>query len=223
MMNDKPDWIRLQKALAIESEQGFTDLMGKQYRFSEFFTLTFGKFPTGLPTNERRRWQELSVEFANYSNLGLQDRQRLISETRKYLYQLQQTVDKETIVSSSSPSSPSSPSSSSPSSSFTYSRILSSQAPTPSVQSPTPNPHVAGTPSSQIPNPQSKIIAEVSRRLAPKIDQKLRELPEIGIKKAGSLERLGLETVRDLLFYYPRDHIDYSRQAHIRELEAGRP
>ena len=32
---------------------------------------------------------------------------------------------------------------------------------------------------------------------------------------------LGLYTVRDLLFYYPRDHIDYARQAKIRELQAG--
>jgi ATP-dependent DNA helicase RecG len=214
MNNDKPDWIRLQKALAIEAEKGFTDLMGKQYRFSEFFTLTFGKFPTGFPSTERRRWQDLSIEFANYSNLGLQDRQHLISETRKYLYQLQQTIEKETTSSSSSPltlspssPTPSTPSSSSPSS-FTYSRILASQSQTPSAQSPNPN-------------PQSSIPNEVKRRLAPKIDQKLRELPEIGIRKAGSLERLGLETVRDLLFYYPRDHIDYSRQANIRELEAG--
>lgn len=27
--------------------------------------------------------------------------------------------------------------------------------------------------------------------------------------------------MRDILFYYPRDHIDYARQVNIRELEAG--
>ncbi|MDF5733741.1 MAG: hypothetical protein PUP92_38665, partial [Rhizonema sp. PD38] len=62
MTNDKPDWLRLQKALAVEAEQGFTDLVGKQHRFSEFLTLTLGKFPTTLPSVERRRWQELAAQ-----------------------------------------------------------------------------------------------------------------------------------------------------------------
>ncbi|WP_017319248.1 ATP-dependent DNA helicase RecG [Mastigocladopsis repens] len=196
MTNDKPDWIRLHKALAIEAEQGFTDLMGKQYRFSEFLTLTFGKFPTGLPSAERRRWQELAAEFANYPNLVLEDRQHLVAETRRYLYQLQQATEggvgevgevggvrevggeKYTPLSSSS----------------SYSKIQ---------------------------NPKSQIVAELSRRLAPNLDQKLSDLPEIGVRKAGNLARLGLLTVRDLLFYYPRDHIDYARQVNIQELVAG--
>ena len=95
MTTDTPDWIRLQKALAIEAEQGFTDLLGKQYRFSEFLTLTFGKFPTGLPSIERRRWQELAAEFANYPNLAVEDRQHLVAESRRYLYQLQQAIEGE--------------------------------------------------------------------------------------------------------------------------------
>ncbi len=89
MTNDTPDWTRLQKALAIEAEQGFTDMMGRQYRFSEFLTLTFGKFPAVLPSTERRRWQELAAQFASYPNLVSEDRQHLIAETRRYLYQLE--------------------------------------------------------------------------------------------------------------------------------------
>lgn len=89
MTNDTPDWTRLQKALAIEAEQGFTDMMGRQYRFSEFLTLTFGKFPPVLPSTERRRWQELAAQFASYPNLVSEDRQHLVAETRRYLYQLQ--------------------------------------------------------------------------------------------------------------------------------------
>lgn len=90
MTTDKPDWIRLQKALAIEAEQGFSDLVGKQYRFSEFLTLTFGKFPTALPSTERLRWQELATQFASYPNLEREGRQNLVANTRRYLYQLQQ-------------------------------------------------------------------------------------------------------------------------------------
>ncbi len=78
MTNDTPDWTRLQKALTIEAEQGFTDLMGRQYRFSEFLTLTFGKFPAVLPSTERRRWQELAAQFASYPNLVSEDRQHSI-------------------------------------------------------------------------------------------------------------------------------------------------
>jgi ATP-dependent DNA helicase RecG len=185
MTTDTPDWIRLQKALAIEAEQGFTDLLGKQYRFSEFLTLTFGKFPTGLPSIERRRWQELAAEFANYPNLAVEDRQHLVAETRRYLYQLQQAIEGEAEGDEGDKRDKGAKSS--------YSLSL----------------------------PKSQIVAEVSRRLAPNLDQKLSDLPEIGVRKAASLARLGLYSVRDLLFYYPRDHIDYARQVNIQELVAG--
>ncbi len=88
MTNDTPDWIRLHKALAVEAEHGFTDLVGNQYRFSEFLSLTFGKFPSALPPHERRRWQELSVQFASYPHLEIEARQSLIAEARRYLYEI---------------------------------------------------------------------------------------------------------------------------------------
>ena len=177
MTNDTPDWVRLQKALAIEADKGFTDLMGKQYRFSEFLCLSFGKFPTSLPPGERGRWQELAHKFANYPYLEVEERQHVVAETRRYIYQLQQEPK--------------------PSSTETllYQR--------------------------QKTQPKSPIVAEVSRRLAPKIDQKLSELPEIGPRQADKLAALNLYTVRDLLYYYPRDHIDYARQVNIRELQGG--
>lgn len=181
MTNEKPDWIRLQKALAVEAEHGFTDLLGKQYRFSEFLSLTFGKFPIVLAAIERRRWHELAAQFANYPNLGLEDRQHLIAETRRYLYQLQQEGEQ-------------------------GSKEVGEQGRVNKFK---------------ISNTKSPVLAEVSRRLAPKIDQKLSDLPEIGIRKADNLARLGLYTVRDLLFYYPRDYIDYARQVNIRELQGG--
>ncbi|MEH2024374.1 ATP-dependent DNA helicase RecG [Nostoc sp.] len=186
MINEKPDWIRLQKALEIEAERGFTDLVGKQYRFSEFLSLTLGKFPTGLPQTERRRWQGLAVQFASYPHLAAKERQHLVAETRRYLSQLQQEEQGEQGSKGVEEQG----------------RIYQSKIP------------VAC-------DPKSKIISELSRRLAPNIEQKLSDLPEIGFKKAGNLARLGLHTVRDLLFYYPRDHIDYARQVNIRELQAG--
>jgi ATP-dependent DNA helicase RecG len=178
MTNKTPDWIRLHKALAFEAENGFIDLLGKQHRFSEFLSLTFGKFPPGLPQKERSRWQEIAIQFANYPNLALAEKKDLVAEVRKYLHQLEEELETKT-----------------PPKIYE----LKNQNPT------TPTP----------------IVAEVSKKLAPKIDQKLSTLPEIGIKKAESLARLDLHTVRDLLFYYPRDHIDYGRQVNISELTGG--
>ncbi|MEB3343382.1 ATP-dependent DNA helicase RecG [Okeania sp.] len=53
------------------------------------------------------------------------------------------------------------------------------------------------------------------------LQQLLKDVKGIGIKNSDRLKSLGLFTVRDLLYYYPRDHIDYARQVNIRDLEAG--
>ena len=53
------------------------------------------------------------------------------------------------------------------------------------------------------------------------LDRCLGELLEIGRGNSKYLERLGLLKVRDLLFYYPRDHIDYARQVNIAQLVPG--
>jgi ATP-dependent DNA helicase RecG len=189
MTNDTPDWVRLQKALAIEAEQGFTDLVGKQYRFSEFLTLTFGKFPTAIASTERRRWQELATHFAGYPNLELEDRQHLVAQTRSYLYQLQKITEE----------------------------VGSGELGVGEKQG---REEYQLTPLSPVSSTPVK-ITELNRRLAAHPSQKLSDLPEIGAKKASNLARLGLFTVRDLLYYYPRDHIDYARQVNIQELEAG--
>lgn len=52
------------------------------------------------------------------------------------------------------------------------------------------------------------------------LDQPLSRLADVG-RKAEYLAKLNLYTVRDILFYYPRDHIDYARQVNISELMAG--
>lgn len=187
MNNDKPDWIRLQKALTVETEQGFINLQGRQYLFNEFLTLIFGKFPVGLPTDERRRWQEFAVKFANYPNLETEDRQHLVAETRRYLYKLQHQGEEESSTDN-----------------YNY-----------DTQSANSQRKV------QVQIPKTKIVAEINHRLAPDLDQKLSDLPQIGFKRAGQLQRLGLNTVRDLLFYFPRDHIDYANQVCIGELQAG--
>jgi ATP-dependent DNA helicase RecG len=43
----------------------------------------------------------------------------------------------------------------------------------------------------------------------------------VGPRNGKRLLKLGVQTIYDLLYYYPRDHIDYARQASISELEPG--
>lgn len=192
MAIEKPDWLRLQKALAIEAEQGFTDLVGRQYRFSEFLCLTFGKFPSGIPSEERDRWQQLAAEYADYSSLDIASRQSLVAQTRRYIHQFISTE-----------------------SGVEVEKIATPKTSTPKISVSESKPNY------KTPKTKSPIGAEISRRLAPGLNQKISELSEIGPRQADKLARLGLYTVRDLLYYFPRDHIDYARQVRINELQAG--
>ena len=53
------------------------------------------------------------------------------------------------------------------------------------------------------------------------LDQALTRVTGIGPANGNRLAKLGLYTVYDLLYYYPRNHIDYAKQVQIRELVAG--
>ncbi|MBP0011062.1 ATP-dependent DNA helicase RecG [Roseofilum sp. Belize Diploria] len=49
----------------------------------------------------------------------------------------------------------------------------------------------------------------------------LTNLPEFSVYHTRQLAKLNLHTVRDLLFYYPRNHTDYASQVFIADLEPG--
>ncbi|WP_313654144.1 ATP-dependent DNA helicase RecG, partial [Planktothrix agardhii] len=51
------------------------------------------------------------------------------------------------------------------------------------------------------------------------LEQSLEKI--IGPRNSDRVAKLGVLTVFDLLYYYPRDHIDYARQVKINELEPG--
>ena len=50
------DWVRLQKALAVEAERSYSDILGRKYRFSEFICLSLGKPPKALSSSDRVQW-----------------------------------------------------------------------------------------------------------------------------------------------------------------------
>ncbi|NEQ20994.1 MAG: ATP-dependent DNA helicase RecG [Microcoleus sp. SIO2G3] len=192
MGTESPDWLRLQKALAVEADKGFTDLQGNQYRFSEFLCLSFGKTPDILTLSERRQWQEIAAAFSHYPEMTVQQRQHLVAQTRQFLSQLQQ--EEFSRVAENEPAD--------------VSNITSSRSESPKVKSPRTTPLV----------PAKNEIKE-SQTLT--LDRALSELEDVGVRQSGYLARLGLHRVRDLLYYYPRDHIDYARQVNINQLEAG--
>lgn len=176
-MSEEWDWVRLQKALAIEAERGYSDLVGKQYRFSEFLCLSLGKPPKLIPPLERSRWQDLAQKFAEYSQLSSSRRTLLVTSTRNFLHQQKNLV--ENIV----------------------------------------NPPQPKTPRTASLSVESKARSYYACQNLD-LDLALYRVVDIG-RRSSYLERLGLYTVRDLLFYYPRDHLDYARQVQICHLEPG--
>ncbi|MGF1541548.1 MAG: ATP-dependent DNA helicase RecG [Pleurocapsa sp.] len=175
MRDNQPDWIRLQKALAVEGEKGYTDLMGNQYRFSEFLCLSLGKSYSSIPLTERSRWQDLASQFADYERLSSSQRKQLVTGTRNFLYQQRNYIE--------------------------------------TVSQP-PKPKLPRTASLNSGSQKSYFSQSLD------LDKPLSQVVEIG-RRSSYLERLGLYTVRDLLFYYPRDHLNYARQIQITHLVPG--
>jgi ATP-dependent DNA helicase RecG len=206
MSEHEMDLVRLQKALSVEAERGFNDLEGNQYRFSEFLHLTLSQANERLPSQEKRRCQEIAEKFAKYPELEFVERQHLVAETRRFLHQVKKlatdsktegfaTLRKETDGEN---------------------RSVKNSAYAPTV-SKSPSVKSSSSPTNSTPN--TAPIIEANRNIP--LDQLVTYLPGVGPKSAEKLAKLGLIYVRDVLYYYPRDHVDYARQVNIRELEAG--
>lgn len=190
-----PDWTRLQKALSVEAENGFNNLEGHRQRFSEFLCESLQAPPPSLPYLDQERWQVLAYDFSRYGDLSFAERQHLVADTRRFLHQTRKTLDVKTSPSQGQ------------STVGAGSAAAGSAAGRKPKQTKTKN-LVAGSPS-------------VYRSSGNPLDQALTYLKGIGPKNSERLAKLGLYTVRDILYYYPRDHIDYARQVKIRDLEAG--
>ncbi|MBD1923333.1 ATP-dependent DNA helicase RecG [Microcoleus sp. FACHB-831] len=193
MQTELPDWARLNKAFAVETERGFIDLQGKQYRFSEFLCLEFGKPPTTLPLKLRRQWQQMAVQFSRYANLTLEERQYLLAEARQFLDQQKQLLE---------------------------SGDYDSKDARRGDNATTAEQKTRKPPTNKIKTPKTAPLGEFNVASI-SLDQQLSSLPDVGPRKGDSLAKLGLSTVKDLLFYYPRDHIDYARQVSIANLIPG--
>ncbi len=93
-MSESINWSRLHKALAVEAQHGFIDLVGQQYQFSEFLCITLGKPPAQLLRPDQEQWRDLAREFSHYPELTVSDRKRLLTITDRLLTDAQaQLVD----------------------------------------------------------------------------------------------------------------------------------
>ncbi|WP_017718299.1 ATP-dependent DNA helicase RecG [Kamptonema formosum] len=191
METELPDWVRLQKALSIEAERGFNDLVGKEKRFSEFLGESFSRPPSGLSPYYRRRWQQMGAQFGNYPELNLDERQSLIANARMFILQMQRVCERSE---------------------------AKKEPPIAKAEESGSNPP---SPTSNGKQPRTAPLSPVGCTPTVTLDQPLIRLDGVGPRNAERLAKLGLLSVRDLLFYYPRDHVDYARQVSIQELEPG--
>ncbi|MFM7472199.1 MAG: ATP-dependent DNA helicase RecG [Nodosilinea sp.] len=192
-----PDWLRLQRALSVEADSGFNDLVGKQQTFSQFLRDCLASPPPVLSMDQQQIWVDLAHQYDRYPDLSFAHRQHLVAKTRRLLHhtrQLLTTYGQTRQIGTPVASE--------------QGRSLSKARSDPSLSIPTP---VQVSPSRQ--GGESSTDGN--------LDQSLTYLKGIGPKNSDRLARLGLLTVLDVLHYYPRDHINYAQQVKIAALVPG--
>ena len=91
------DWIRpLQKSLTIETENKFINTLGREKYFNDYLHESLQK-QDNLNISEEylRIFYEFSKKYNEYNKLYENQRKRLIIDTRKNLYKLSKTLEKE--------------------------------------------------------------------------------------------------------------------------------
>ncbi|WP_242033361.1 MULTISPECIES: serine/threonine-protein kinase [Cyanophyceae] len=86
------DWAALQHALALEAAQGCHDFVSDR-RFSDRLSASFAQPPKALSIAVYKRWQQLATQFASYTELSLAQRQALIANTSRLLYELRRQCE----------------------------------------------------------------------------------------------------------------------------------
>ena len=89
------DWIRpLQKALTLESENRFTNLLGKKQHFNDYLNKSLSNLNNLKLTNEFiKLFGEFSIKYSQYNDLDINQRKRLVIDTRKGLLKLGKSID----------------------------------------------------------------------------------------------------------------------------------
>ncbi|MEL6159639.1 MAG: ATP-dependent DNA helicase RecG [Cyanobacteria bacterium J06627_32] len=227
-----PDWVRLQKALSVESDRGFNNIEGHQQRFSEFLSSSLLNGQKVLSENlsphvSPDKWKSLADRFDSYTDLSFSQRQHLVADTRRFLHRARQSADSLPLLAESggrySADSSASRRPSSAKSSKNAKKFGAQQTSTSSKTASSNKAKSSKAKSSKARSPKTTDVTGLIDRPNSNhpLDKPLTYLKGIGPHKAEKLAKLGLLSLRDALFYYPRDYIDYARQVKIKDLVPG--
>jgi len=89
----QPNWAMLQQALAIELQQGARNFVGPTYRFHELMSFSLSQMPRELAIALLNRCQQLAVQFSRYPVLTSGQRQYVLAEATRLLYEAQQAYE----------------------------------------------------------------------------------------------------------------------------------
>ena len=84
------NWVRpLQRALTLETEFGFINILGKEKYFNEFLNESFININhLGLNNELKLSFKAFSEKYNLYNKLDINQRKRLVIDTRKLLLKL---------------------------------------------------------------------------------------------------------------------------------------
>ncbi|WP_322487586.1 ATP-dependent DNA helicase RecG [Chloroflexus sp.] len=101
-------------------------------------------------------------------------------------------------------------------------RSLFRLAPNPPEPAPVPEPAPPASRRTVTRQVRNRAVQMPKRPLAElDLDAKLEQITEVDLRLAGSFRRLGVVTIRDLLYHFPRRYDDVSRRRSINELQLG--
>lgn len=87
-VSDQPDWSVLLQALSQETACGFRDFVNSSDRFGVWISGGLAQVPSSLAIADYRRCQEMARQFAGYDRLGLAQRQYLVADASRLLYEM---------------------------------------------------------------------------------------------------------------------------------------
>ena len=89
------NWVRpLQRALTLETEFGFINILGKEKYFNEFLNESFSNLNhLGLNDEFNLSFKVFSEKYNLYNKIDINQRKRLVIDTRKLLLKLSKSVD----------------------------------------------------------------------------------------------------------------------------------
>lgn len=91
--SDRTDWAGLLQMLASETAQGFRNGASPLNRFSDRCHLILSQVAKQLVISDYNRCQQLATQFAGYPHLGVAQRQYLIADASRWLYEMRRKYE----------------------------------------------------------------------------------------------------------------------------------